>query len=256
MKIPFTLEAWLKDKSQRVETRDGRLVHNIWRVKEPSYTNNRETEVCALIDGEEDALVFYEGGRYLPTSQDVYSPFDLFIIASEPELSEFEKACMRLYNEGSDDGLSGDKLSNESLKESASELLELAKKELCEGGEITDWYERGKAVALRTHAIELTKYLANSGLDRDSIPYHLIEFMCNLYTCQNWKEIEEAAEAYVTRLKAAAMKDLPRWKDIRNFAYSWTSEDKTFYNDTLGQLFHKGKKLFIGDLEKLPGFNE
>lgn len=48
----------------------------------------------------------------------------------ESELSEFEKACMRLYNEGCDDGLSGDKLSNESLKESASELLDLARKEL------------------------------------------------------------------------------------------------------------------------------
>ena len=56
--------------------------------------------------------------------------------------------------------------------------------------------------------------------------------------------------------KAEALKDLPRWEDIRNFAYSWTSEDKTFYNDTLGQLFHKGKKLFIEDLEKLPGFKE
>ena len=56
--------------------------------------------------------------------------------------------------------------------------------------------------------------------------------------------------------KAEALKDLPRWEDIRNFAYSWTSEDKTFYDDTLGQLFHKGKKLFIDDLEKLPGFKE
>ena len=89
-KIPFTLDAWLKDKSQKVETRDGRLVHNIWRVKEPTYKNNRKTEVCALIDGEEDALVFFEGGRYLPTTKDTDSPFDLFIITPEPELSEFE----------------------------------------------------------------------------------------------------------------------------------------------------------------------
>lgn len=90
MKIPFTLDAWLKDKSQKVETRDGRLVHNIWQVKDPSYTNNRKIEVCALIDGEEDALVFFEGGRYLPTTKDTDSPFDLFIITPELELSEFE----------------------------------------------------------------------------------------------------------------------------------------------------------------------
>lgn len=86
MKIPFDLQDWLKDKSQRVETRDGRLVHNIWRVKEPFYTNNRKAEVCALIDGEEDALVFFEGGRYLPTTKDTDNPFDLFLITPEPEL--------------------------------------------------------------------------------------------------------------------------------------------------------------------------
>ena len=91
-KIPFTLEKWLKDKSQRVETRDGRIVHDIWRVKEPTYTNNRKAEVCALIDGEEDALVFFEGGRYLPTTRDTDSPFDLFIVTPELELTEFEQS--------------------------------------------------------------------------------------------------------------------------------------------------------------------
>ena len=99
MKIPFTLDAWLEDKSQKVETRDGRLVHNIWRVKEPHYTNNRRAEVCALIDGEEDALVFFEGGRYLPTTQDTDSPFDLFIVTPEPELSEFEERIFKLLRQ-------------------------------------------------------------------------------------------------------------------------------------------------------------
>lgn len=60
---------------------------------------------------------------------------NLFIVTSEEELSEFEKACMKLYNEGRDDGLSGDKLSNESVKESASELLALAKQQLLQSGE-------------------------------------------------------------------------------------------------------------------------
>ena len=36
--------------------------------------------------------------------------------------------------------------------------------------------------------------------------------MCNLYDCQNWKEIEGSAELYVTRIKAAALKGLPRWR--------------------------------------------
>lgn len=87
-KIPFDIKyrQQIESGEYKVETRDGRVVHNIWRVKEPSYTNNRRAEVCALIDGEEDALVFFEGGRYLPTTKDTDSPFDLFIVTPEPKL--------------------------------------------------------------------------------------------------------------------------------------------------------------------------
>ena len=87
-KIPFTLDAWLKDKSQRVETRDGRIAHNIWSV-EPLIVCGKKADVCALIDGEEDALLFFEGGKYLPANAE--SPFDLFIITPEEELNEIEK---------------------------------------------------------------------------------------------------------------------------------------------------------------------
>jgi len=83
-KIPYTLDAWLKDKSQKVETRDGRIVHNIWPIKEPLIVNGKRAEVCALIDGEEDALVFFEGGKYLPVNSE--NPFDLFIVTPEEEL--------------------------------------------------------------------------------------------------------------------------------------------------------------------------
>lgn len=130
-KIPFTLEVWLKDKSQRVETRDGRLVHNIWRVKEPTYTNNRRTEVCALIDGEEDALVFFEGGRYLPTTQDTNSPFDLFIITQEPELSEFENKLRVICEDAvRESQLFPERTSEDFAKKHSAELLDLARKEL------------------------------------------------------------------------------------------------------------------------------
>lgn len=133
MKIPFTLDAWLKDKSQRVETRDGRLVHNIWLVKEPSYTNNRKDEVCALIDGEEDALVFFEGGRYLPTTKDTDSPFDLFIVTPEPELSEFEKHLKQLLDFSV---TLGSPYEIDCIKSEAAELLELAKDELTKQGNL------------------------------------------------------------------------------------------------------------------------
>ena len=130
-KISFTLDAWLKDKSQKVETRDGRLVHNIWRVKEPSYTNNRKTEVCALIDGEEDALVFFEGGRYLPSTKDTDSPFDLFIITPEPELSEFENRLAEImdYTRCHKQNVSDEEIADDAKKLS-KELLVLAIEEI------------------------------------------------------------------------------------------------------------------------------
>lgn len=256
MRRQFKLQDYLKDKSQKVETRDGRIVHNIWPVKEPLIFNDKRADVCALIDGEEDALVFFEGGKYLTVNSE--SPFDLFIVTPEEEMSEWQRfisACLQKY------GLLDCGAADRIAKECSAELLDLAREQFIKDGyviekkafhdavenisdnhraemsveysihckvedgtrhAIMNWetfqkvaqkfIDIGKAEALRTRATELTKNLAKSGLDKDSIPYHIIEFMCNLYTCQNWKEIEETAEAYATRIKAAALKDLPRWK--------------------------------------------
>lgn len=237
-RIPFTLEAWLKDKNQRVETRDGRIVHDIWPVKNKTTIKAYRTEVCALIDGEQDALVFFAGGKYLPVN--AKSPFDLFIVTPEEEMTEFEKELESFYNHHlqvctyDNQGTVED-----SLHDGATKLL---------------------ALAIDARAKELYKGLKQSKLDKDSIPYHLIEFMCNLYTCRNWKEIEDTAEAYTTRLKAAAMKDLPRWR----YAKDQTELDKIkdialvrYYNNyvsiinerpTLPLTFY----LTHSDLAKLP----
>ena len=152
-KIQFTLEAWLKDKSQKVETRDGRIVHNIWPVKEPLIFNGKRAEVCALIDGEEDALVFFEGGRYLPTTKDTDSPFDLFIVTPEEELTEFEMAIHRHLNLMNGENLSATELLEET-KGMAAELLALAREELFANDTVLKEYaqvsrEDGKAEALK-----------------------------------------------------------------------------------------------------------
>lgn len=153
-----------------------------------------------------------------------------------PELSDFEKAVgLEIFDEPFDEK------HIKVIKEESAKLLSIARKEL---------EPKIKAEALITRATELTKDLAKSGLDKDSIPYHLIEFMCNLYICKNWKEIEETADAYVTRIKAAALKDLPRWGS--NLKSSMV--DKA---DVIGLwLYYKEHRIRISDLEKLPGFNE
>ena len=214
-----------------METRDGRTARII-------CTDAKADDgacIIALISGYggEEAYQFFPDGRAFSSKSSIEDCADLFIVTPEEELSKFEDAILRCIRYGLN--AKSDENVVKITKEHAAELLSLA---------------------IDARAKGLSDGLMHSNLDTDSIPYHLIEFMCNLYTCQNWKEIEDTAELYVTRIKAAALKDLPRWEDIRNFAYSWTSEGKTFYNDTLGQLFHKGKKLFIGDLEKLPGFKE
>ena len=177
MKIPFTLDAWLKDKSRKVETRDGRLVHNIWRIKEPSYTNNRKAEVCALIDGEEDALVFFEGGRYLPTTKDTDNPFDLFIITPESELSEFEDKLRQICEDAvRESQLFPERTSEDFAKKHSEELLALARKEPCEQivDHIKKAYENGKAEALK----DLPKWrkCAPSDTDDSTPPAWIVRF--------------------------------------------------------------------------------
>ena len=147
-KIPFTLEAWLKDKSQKVETRDGRIVHDIWEVKNAVTAKEYRTEVCALIEGEEDALVFFKNGKYLPVNAE--SPYDLFIVTPEPELTEFETALLGIINDAFD--CSG--YNNENAKIDAAKLLDLARKELIEeqftsDPRKTDLYKLGKKEALK-----------------------------------------------------------------------------------------------------------
>lgn len=247
-KIPFTLEAWLKDKSQRVETRDGRIVHNIWPVKEPLIFNGKKAEVCALIDGEEDALVFFEGGKYIPVNPE--SPFDLFLVTPEEELTPFEKELVEILKCLS--GRPSEQTYEDYAKEQTAELLSLA---------------------IDARAKELSKGLKQSKLDKDSIPYHLIEFMCNLYTCQNWKEIEDTAELYVTRIKAAAMKDLPKWRTIEEATTKRTDENDCVTTETMlvkgwmnpndyrivgpeCMVNRKMRCVPVVELSKLPGFKE
>ena len=198
MKIPFDIKfkPQIESGEYKVETFSGYPV-TIYRW---DFEDGERTPIMGSYvfeDGKEYVGVWSDEGHF-----EIASPndLDLFIITPEPELSEFElKVHEILYSDKPEYSAS----EPESWKRASSELLALARKEL---------EPKIKAEALRTRATKLTENLAKSGLDEDSVPYHLIDFMCNLYTCPNWKEIEETAELYVPRLKAAALKDLPRWR--------------------------------------------
>lgn len=120
---------------------------------------NKERPIIAIVF--DDQIEQYKAdGRY-DNDYDT-SNYDLFIVTPEPELSEFEKGCIRLYQDGRDDGFAGDNLSDEAIKESAAELLELARKELRDeiefrGEEYQTGYKDGKAEALK----DLPRWIPN-----------------------------------------------------------------------------------------------
>lgn len=80
--------------------------------------------------------------RIICTESSVENCADLFFADEEPELTEFEMRCMRLYHEGYADGNeSSAVLSSEALRESAAELLKLARKELTLQGNVVLFIE-------------------------------------------------------------------------------------------------------------------
>lgn len=120
-KIQFTLEAWLKDKSQKVETRSGKNVRIIcWdKIGVP---------IVALVGDADDIVTYNRDGT---TGQQMQLPSDLFIVTPEEELTEFEKELESFYNYHlqvctyDNQGLVED-----SLHDGASKLLALARKQL------------------------------------------------------------------------------------------------------------------------------
>lgn len=148
MKIPFDIKyrPQIENGEYKVEDRNGRPVRIIcWDKKsEKKYGYH----IVALIEfgpqHEESTYFTIDGKGRLKDKEP-----ELFIIKPEPELTEFEMRikqlmgsypCATRENKGS--------LIYE-VRKAATELLELAKKELCESGEVTDWYAKGKAEALK-----------------------------------------------------------------------------------------------------------
>jgi len=203
--------------------------------------NSTEILACVNYGDREDVLEYDSSGKHIGKS--VGRP-DLIIITPEQELSEFEVALEQMMYDWEDKGIGARKIVAQHIKE----LRRLAREEIVKSGYVIEKKAFHDAV----------EKIDDKNKAEMSIQYSL---HCKVengtrHAVINWNEFQKVAQHFIDCGKAEALKALPRWEDIRNFAYSWASNDKTFYNDTLGQLFHKGKKLFIGDLERLPGFND
>lgn len=276
-RIPFTLEAWLKDKNQRVETRDGRIVHDIWPVKNKTTIKAYQTEVCALIDGEEDALVFFAGGKYLPVNAE--SPFDLFIVTPEEELTDWEKAVGLALSDyqllaRDKDGIANIHDIEEFTKKKAAELLSLAKEQFIKDGYIIE--KKAFHDAVEKINPEVIKEVSEN-VDFENFIHDLSERYPEVSfakltriakaaydygKAEALKDLEESGRVHCKSYDIGyddgmkdALKDLPRW--IPNKFDKHNFETCKAYLDRPRYLCYQNKMIDVSELvEKLPGFNE
>ncbi len=134
MKIQFDIKyrPQIESGKYKVETEDGIPARIIcW----DSPIDKERPIIAIVFDNQIEQ--YKADGRY----NDDFGPsnYDLFIITPEPELTEFENGIKRGFLcAGLEDVPTG------IIKDTAKELLELAKKELCKDCCVNlDWYDRG-----------------------------------------------------------------------------------------------------------------
>lgn len=226
MKIPFTLDAWLKDKSQKIETRNGRPVHYIgldragWQVFEVFRTN-----------GTSEYRTYHDSYLYSGPGE---STFDLFIVTPKEELTPFEKKMIQFSDERNSmecDNLPEDRedeILADHLHGKAAELLDLARDQFIKDGYVIE--KKAFHDAVEKVAPEVMKEVSDK------------------------VDMEEALRLGYEKGKADALKDLPRWKKCcpdtgQIILY------KGFCNEQ-NCLYVGGYKIMLSDLEKLPKEDE
>lgn len=221
-KIPFTLDAWLKYKSQKVETRNGRPAHYIglnragWQVFEVFRKN-----------GTSEYRTYHDSYLYSGPGE---STFDLFIVTPEPELSEFEKVVSEFAKEVMGytfQGVAG-------LRNCARQLMIAAREQLIQDGYVVE--KKAFHDAVKKVDPEVMKEVSES-----------VDAM------------NEALRFEYEKGRAEALKDLPRWKEYTTAGMQKRELSLTLYSGVyeVSDLFiGRGLYIPISDLEKLPGFKE
>ncbi len=232
MRKQFNLQDWLKDKRQKVETRNGLPAHYIgldragWQVFEIFRAN-----------GTSEYKTYHDSYLYSGPGD---SPFDLFLVTPEPELTPLED-LLSTYLKNDFEYFStkkwDEKKWNEVMRIQAAELLSLARKQL--QPEIDEAYKTADEVMYRKGK--------EDGIveARNDISARIIAL----------KQAKDRAEE--------ALKDLPRWREWDNGA-AGNSEGRPIalvsgaggirFVSVLGVTGEK--YIMLDDLKKLPGFKE
>ena len=134
----FNLEEWLKDKSRKICTRDGREVTI-------EKTDIHIHGMSHMILGKYSDIyeIWHSNGRINYTGSDCN--LDLFFANEEEELTEFEKRIYSLINFSDPDNFP----SIEEVKEEAEILLDLARKDVLK--DLPKWKKAKKDEELDCH---------------------------------------------------------------------------------------------------------
>ena len=174
----FDLSLWLKDKSRKVVTRDGRPVRIICTDR-----NSRSGNIVGLV-GKDESLIYVwnNDGKHIVSE---IPDNDLFF-ADEEELTEFEKALVDLVSGWCDSHI---ETPEEYIDKYSRKLLNLARKELIPIQD-TMAYQEGVKEGRRLERQDIDKELDEAYKSRDEVVY-----------------LEGYDKGYED-----ALKDLPKWK--------------------------------------------
>ena len=214
----FNLEEWLKNRSRKVMTRDGRSVRIVCWDKLDDRPAAKEQKIVALVkEGcKENVFMYNDNG------DGCISALDLFFADKEEELTELQKTLeedcdcyVNLYNGGK----TREEL-REWIKGWCPRIIDLAKKELeksnpYSGNQKQEWSEDDKK--MKSLIISTLTSMGTLNLER----YHHM----NLDEVKNWfKSLKDRVQ--------------PQPKQ------EWSEEDKSMYIRTLGIL----GKCYMGEL--------
>lgn len=129
MRIPFTLDAWLKDKSQKVITRNNRPAEIIHIEDECAD----DLPIIALVGEKPYRATLNYTIDGIPESED--EDRHLFIVTPEPEMSEMEISLLSWLSDDTSGEIPMERM-KQVVKARVAELLDLAKQQLLQSGEL------------------------------------------------------------------------------------------------------------------------
>lgn len=221
MKIKFDVKyrPQIESGEYKVITNDG---HNVRIICWDKRTGGMDC-IVALVSGEQEGekTLHYTKEGYCTSSTDEFRKRDLFIITPEEELTDFEQEVSDIVEYCKKNGKI---VADGYAKRHAKSLLSLAEKELSakysfssdlNGFAYGQGYKAGMIDALKERSRNITANLLDSKIT--GIQHELIQFASNIMEA-GWKDIIETSESYAQRIRAHVLKDIPRWKRIRDIS--------------------------------------